>query len=316
MEFVTEDQAERLIRQHVKTSGRSRLAVAFWGDGACEKLDLAGRKDTVSVVCNLRMGGTNPHEIQKMQKLGIQVAQCDGLHAKVYLFDDGVLIGSSNASSNGLSFQDGEAQQPWTEANVFSDDPGLVASVSEWWSKLSRDPIESADIDLAIKQWELRRGVIRCRTEDASIVEKMKRSRTAFDGQNIFACFYSNIMTRAGLKALNREKTKYGADEELDAFEDWEDLPDTGTLICFRVGPRNGLSYDGCCRRQKDPPDPLILNTTLQLVWKVSDRPDLKVGPDMSEWRDILGKVQSSKFWNAKNRSAVINLNDIARWYH
>jgi len=310
MKFVTEQQVKCLVRHRIGTSNSARLAVAFWGDGACEKLDLIGREDTVSVICNLRMGGTNPHEIEKMQSLGIPVSQCDGLHAKVYLFDDGVLIGSSNASSNGLSFQDDEGPS-WIEANVFSEDPDLIASVSKWMSKLPTREITPPDLALAKVQWKRRRQVIAgTGVEGRSIVATMRRSPTSFDGQGIFVCFYIDEMDKEGYKGLAAAKKEFGG--KIDSFQDWPELPKTGTLICFWVGSRGGLTYDGCWRRQENPPDRILARSTLQLLWEVSDRPDLKVRlTDLPKWKEIYKNVRKSELWD--ENCAVVNLSEVAR---
>jgi hypothetical protein len=88
------------------------MAVAFWGDGATKGLGLDKKRGEVAtVICNLKSGGTNPNEIRELWKANINPLQCDKLHGKVYLFDDCVIIGSSNASSNGLRGFWGEAQQ-------------------------------------------------------------------------------------------------------------------------------------------------------------------------------------------------------------
>jgi hypothetical protein len=315
MKFVTEQQAKRLIRQRIGTSNKSRLAVAFWGDGACKKLDLVGREDTVSVICNLRMGGTNPHEIQRLQSLGIPVSQCDGLHAKVYLFDDGVLIGSSNASSNGLSFQDDEGPS-WIEANVFSDDPDLIASVSKWMSKLPTREITPPDIAFAIVQWERRRQAIAgTGIEGKSVVATMRRSPSAFDGQRIFVCFYSTEMDEEGEKGLAAAQKEFGdKGDKIDGFQDWPELPKRGILICFWVGSRGGISSDGCYRRQENPPDRILPHSTLQLLWEVSDRPDLKVrSTELQDWKEIYKNVRKSELWDVAESCAVVNLSDVAR---
>lgn len=108
MRFLDERDARDVIARLAETSGRRHLAVAFWGRGAAERLGLLGRSAGQKIICNLRMGGTNPDEIERLMTEGVEVRQADDLHAKVYLFDQAVVIGSSNASSNGLSFQDGD----------------------------------------------------------------------------------------------------------------------------------------------------------------------------------------------------------------
>ena len=56
-------------------------AVAFWGDGA-ERMFRNFDSRELRIICNLRMGGTNPDVIARMQGFA-KVRHCDTLHAKV-----------------------------------------------------------------------------------------------------------------------------------------------------------------------------------------------------------------------------------------
>ena len=105
------------LKKQIARSKTVRVAVAFWGEGAADELGLLARGSEATVVCNLRSGGTNPKGIRSMIDAKVQVSQCDNLHGKVYLFDNVVVIGSSNASANGLSLQGAEISG-WHEANV------------------------------------------------------------------------------------------------------------------------------------------------------------------------------------------------------
>ena len=99
--------------------------VAFWGRGADElfcKLD-EEKIGRVKIVCNLTSGGTNPREIEKLISKGFGVKHCSILHNKVYWTSRGVVVGSANASANGLSLESVE-QEGWLEAAFHSNRPG------------------------------------------------------------------------------------------------------------------------------------------------------------------------------------------------
>ena len=91
--------------------------VAFWGKGAPELFDDMNdeRLRRVKVVCNLTAGGTNPSVIQELLKRKISVRHNSTLHSKVYWTDRGVIVGSANASANGLSLESA-AQDGWLES--------------------------------------------------------------------------------------------------------------------------------------------------------------------------------------------------------
>lgn len=96
------------VQEKIASGQGGTMAVAFWGANARKELGFDRRpRDSkpVTIICNLEMGGTNPSEIKQLRRLrNVEVLQADRLHGKVYLFGSEVLIGSSNASANGLSF--------------------------------------------------------------------------------------------------------------------------------------------------------------------------------------------------------------------
>jgi len=141
--------------------GELRLAVAFWGKGAANYLGLVkGNKGRI--ICNLGMGGTNPDEIRVLMDHDFTVRQCDKLHSKVYIGDGGVIIGSSNASANGLSFDGTEECEGWTETNVLLKSPcahsKLTAWFDEFWNSEHVYKIDGDCLEKARKYWELRQS--------------------------------------------------------------------------------------------------------------------------------------------------------------
>jgi hypothetical protein len=91
-------------------------AVAFWGRGAD---DLIGNPEgrTIRLICNLKMGGTNPDVIAALMESDIRVRQSNRLHAKVYIGDTQAVITSANASINGLGLE-GDELAGWIETGV------------------------------------------------------------------------------------------------------------------------------------------------------------------------------------------------------
>ena len=100
--------AEREIKNLLSACSRARLAVAYWGSGAVARFGLnAVRKRTVDIeiTCDLMSGACNPSEVKKLIKLfgPDRVRTRDRLHAKAWITDVGCVLGSSNASANGLA---------------------------------------------------------------------------------------------------------------------------------------------------------------------------------------------------------------------
>lgn len=116
-EFLEGTALSDAIR-HVMRGANRRCAVAFWGKGS--KQALFGTRDlprTTRVICDISMGGTNPSELEALGAPGNEaIRHLSGLHSKVYLSDRGAVVGSANASENGIGFSAGAGL---TEAGVF-----------------------------------------------------------------------------------------------------------------------------------------------------------------------------------------------------
>ncbi len=108
---------------------RIHCAVAFWGRGAEDCLRPQPGVD-VRIICNLSSGSTNPDTVkQLMRSFGKDaVRQMADLHAKVYIVDSTMIVGSANASVNGLGFE-GREQMGWEEAGCSSP----VTEAAEQW---------------------------------------------------------------------------------------------------------------------------------------------------------------------------------------
>jgi len=137
LKLLRESEVAPQFRKLRKTSDETMLAVPFWGKGAIKTLGLRSRQN-VRVICNLGSGACNPHVIADLKKLkGVEVRTHPRLHAKIYATKNFSIVGSSNASTNGLTVE-GEALKGWIEANVLSDDPELVQSTLDLFDEIWR----------------------------------------------------------------------------------------------------------------------------------------------------------------------------------
>lgn len=133
MNTVIENQQD-LAKWVCSQKGRLDLAVAFWGDGAIAQLGLKnGRK--ARILLELKSGSTNPKVVQELLGMkSVQVKQRDLLHAKVYLGQDEMVIGSANASANGLGAEGKEATH-WSELSVRIACPDAIAQAANWFDR-------------------------------------------------------------------------------------------------------------------------------------------------------------------------------------
>jgi hypothetical protein len=124
LELLRENEIGPRFSKLKSRAAKVVIAVPFWGEGAIETLNLK-RGKRVRVLCNLRSGACNPYVIERLMRIGHHVKTHAKLHAKIYATSGACIVGSSNASTNGLA-DEGRQIQGWVEANVLSDDTDLL----------------------------------------------------------------------------------------------------------------------------------------------------------------------------------------------
>jgi hypothetical protein len=138
LELLREFDVAPRFREMKKRSSEIIVAVPFWGTGAIKSLGL-NRNQKVRIICNLYSAGCNPRVIAKLRKKpGVTVRSNARLHAKIYGGEGFVIVGSSNASTNGLC-DEGAKALGWVEANVLTDDAGMLQSVTQLFEELWAD---------------------------------------------------------------------------------------------------------------------------------------------------------------------------------
>ena len=79
-----------------------RCAVAFWGTGSEALLNQA-TGDQPRIICDVTLGGTSPIALRALgAPENDRLRYVPNLHAKVYISDRGAIVGSANASQNGV----------------------------------------------------------------------------------------------------------------------------------------------------------------------------------------------------------------------
>ena len=155
----------------------------------------------IEIVCNLRMGGTNPHEIEQLLTLfgKDNVKQSDTLHSKMYLTHDFGAIGSSNASANGLAFQASETDG-WTETNLISTDMSLIANAAKHFQAIFKTAsiIETEDIAAAKVAWCRRRHNLPFLVSgnNTTLFSLMKTRPSSFEGREIYIVMYAQDLSQ------------------------------------------------------------------------------------------------------------------------
>jgi len=118
------------IASLARKAKRRYVAVAYLGARATKLLPL-GKGDVLVVdmsITAVRAGQTNPAEVAEYLKRGVEVHSCSNLHAKVFVFDNKAVIGSTNVSENSQHNLI-EAALLTTDADVVSSARGFVLSL-------------------------------------------------------------------------------------------------------------------------------------------------------------------------------------------
>ena len=221
-EILDEKAVATKLEELSKLGGTARFAVAFWGRDAEDLVHLDGY-DQVQIICNLRSGATNPKLIRKLLER-YDVRQLDKLHAKLYWTKHGVIIGSSNASANGLRMQGKEARS-LHEANVFSSNRDFITESEKRFDDLwnQSELITKADLRLVEKEYNRRKAPRKLRSPRSqhSLLKIAHR-----DDPLIWVCIYGD----AGDPSKEAHRTFQQAEKELGGkirnlyyYEEYED---------------------------------------------------------------------------------------------
>ena len=226
------------------------------------------------------------------------------------MFDDAVMIGSSNASSNGLSFEGVEAMA-WDEANIVSKSTGTVSAASEWVANLPTRKITQRDIELADKAWKARRQTKPVLHGEVSIIDLLDQGSEALAGLDIY------LTLAVGEFSEEAEETVQTAQQEhpaIEAWEGWEGLPSSGTFISFaKYSVRRRFKYEACYQRTPSVPDRPKSAGKDSLQWCFECPLPLGLknpSEERPEWTSIIKKLMEHR---GKSKDAqYIRLEDLA----
>src|ERR1035437_8176444 len=222
LKFIEGDRLIGEFQDLMKESATADLAVAFWGQDSASRLHIQKGSRT-RIICNLESGACNPKEIRKLRGL-INIKTHEDLHAKVYCTEKGAIIGSSNASTNGLAILASDAAG-WREANIVVDDREILVAITGWFNKIWGEArtIQDSDLLQAEKLWEKRRQIAPGRQKAKSLIEALKNDAELLESTNIYCIVY-------------RQPLDPGAKKK------WKKLSDRGNLTTHGLISQSDLS--------------------------------------------------------------------------
>ena len=129
LEIVTTPTFDWLAEAAASCKTRLLVASPFVNDGIIGLTDRVSRDVPRALVTradlrNFALGSSNLHSLCALARGGVTVHHLDGLHAKVYVFDDtSALVTSANATVSGMS-------RNW-ECGLATSDRGVVAQLAD-----------------------------------------------------------------------------------------------------------------------------------------------------------------------------------------
>lgn len=141
------DDIWRKIKQLSTNSKRTKIAVAYLGSGA-SKLISFKKGDTLILAMslnNVKMGLINPFEVEEICNRGVQIFNVSNLHAKIYLFDKKILVGSPNISLN--------SSDNLIESAILTNDKNTITDAEAFFRKHSIEKVETDYIELCKKHY-------------------------------------------------------------------------------------------------------------------------------------------------------------------
>lgn len=239
------------IRRLAKRCRDLRIAVAFWGTDAAKTLSLTGAKGG-RIICNLESGACNPKEIRKLRALKkFKVKTHAQLHAKIYWSPEAAVIGSSNASANGLVV-DADAAKGWREANIWFDQEDELRHVGIHFNSLWKQgkPITNKLLKDADIKWKNRAKTTKVLSIDSkTLLAAFSEDPAAFRDEQIFLAMYDGGPSREALSEEKKWKAVKPSERFSDGlivkssgmttYEHWKKMPAGAWLIdCSYKNPK------------------------------------------------------------------------------
>jgi hypothetical protein len=133
--FLSNETLWQTISARIKAASHVDAAIAYFGQGGAKLLALrSGHRLVVDMSPpTVRAGGTDPREVEKLIRRGVQAFTRRNLHAKIVIADNSVISGSANVSR--------QSQQVLDEAAIFTTDQSAVRRAREFIDRLCTEPV-------------------------------------------------------------------------------------------------------------------------------------------------------------------------------
>jgi hypothetical protein len=291
MQVLDGKAAQGAIKRILIEAEWARIAVAYWGEEAIAQLCLSELRDkNIEIVCDVVSGGCNTKEIRALRSIfGAEAVKTqDRLHAKVWLTDKAAIIGSSNASANGLGFEGPEAGA-LTEANVLIRDREALEALLAWYKSnitTNSRPITEKDLRRGARQRAIVRST-RPSYEDQTLLDVARDEPEKLADRNIAVWVWKHSKRSRWADAALEAQRKLRHNSKIDCWENAEGFipPPGGYIIDFDTSGPGKPILDGVWRLLSDEPKVRTNDGNILLAVPVRNIGDWALG-SMKAWRD------------------------------
>ncbi|NKF26473.1 hypothetical protein HER21_08410 [Pseudomonas sp. BGM005] len=287
-----------------ESKGPLDIAVAFWGEGSISALGLDQSQRNVRILLDLSAGATNPSVVRKLLESHPAKIRCvPRLHAKTYISENELVVGSANASANRLGIE-GHAASQWIELGILSNDTTAVEHAKSWfadlWSIAQPVDVDSDWFKQVEADWIARQKSRPLPdTQADSLIAAAIKNPEAFKGRRWFVAVDIHAMSTKGSRALTEKSQAQG--RPAFAWESWQSIPEHAHIISFsNQGDKFEFAEETGAR------EPVFYSAEghgefMQYV-SVSHIPGFKnnLGP-LQEWLPLLRTAKANSFdWQAE----------------
>lgn len=309
----------KLILKEIKRAiaeAPARIAVPFWGHGALKALGLHKRASTdVRILCNLSAGGCNPDVIRELMSLGFQVRALESLHAKVYLGAQSAVLGSANASIDGLGLDKENAG--WDEACTLIEDPSAVKQLEVWFEALWDTAADLADPHIAqILLEQADRAPLALRVDPVDLLSALKASPESFAHKSLYITIdHEPYSTHVDEKVTELQKV---LGRGVDAWEAWTDMPPAADILSFYYEKHTDeISFEGIYQSPRNPKEDMDPISKGIFVTKRRRALGTYAMGDLDAWTEAVGRWADAVFVDgkAKDEDLVLPIGDFVAKY-
>lgn len=275
-------QIRACVSAVLRDSTHAYIASPYWAKGTLAALGFGAGplNGKLSVLCDLRSGACEPSAIREMLERGASVISVDRLHAKVYIGDGGVVVGSANATEPGL-WHGSSANDGNHEAAMLAASSSARKSWLAWWRKLSESGIDLSNKQIASLLLDI---------ADQEAAAKKPAATSLIDALLDGTYKKSSVPLHVTIDwidadkevAVKAENLSITLNKAIGYWQDWPEMPARAQIISLMLWNDGSIELEDAWRTPVNPKSEMDPLTKAIYVSKV-DRIDGRYKLDKSD---------------------------------